>query len=30
MKILPNDLKRQHDLFKDEYNSKAVDVLNSG
>lgn len=30
MKILPNDLKRQHDLYKDEYNQKAVDVLNSG
>lgn len=30
LKILPNDLKRQHDLYKDEYNQKAVDVLNSG
>ena len=30
MKILPNDLKRQHDLYKDEYNNKAVEVLNSG
>ncbi len=30
MKILPNDLKRQHDIFKDEYNNKAVEVLNSG
>lgn len=30
MKILPNDLKRQHDIYKDEYNNKAVEVLNSG
>lgn len=30
MKIAANDLKRQHDIYKDEYNAKAVDVLNSG
>ena len=30
MKIAANDLKRQHDIYKDEYNSKAVEVLNSG
>lgn len=30
MKILQNNLKLQHDLFKDEYNNKAVEVLNSG
>lgn len=30
MKILQNDLKRQHEIYKDEYNSKAIDVLNSG
>lgn len=30
MKILPNNLKRQHDLYKDEFNNKAVEVLNSG
>ena len=30
MKILPNNLKRQHDLYANEYNNKAVEVLNSG
>ncbi|MBQ0036979.1 MAG: DegT/DnrJ/EryC1/StrS family aminotransferase [Firmicutes bacterium] len=30
MKILPNNLKRQHDIYKDEFNNKAVEVLNSG
>lgn len=30
MKILPNNLKRQHDLHAEEYNNKAVEVLNSG
>ena len=30
MKIAANDLKRQHDIFKDEYNKKAVEVLDSG
>ena len=30
MKILPNNLERQHNLYKDEYNAKAVEVLNSG
>ncbi len=30
MKIVANDLKRQHDMFSEEYNSKAVEVLNSG
>ena len=30
MKILPNNLERQHDLHKDEYNAKAIEVLNSG
>ena len=30
MKIAANDLKRQHDIYKDEYNSKAVEVLNIG
>ena len=30
MKILPNDLERQHSLYKDEYNNKAVEVLNNG
>ena len=30
MKILPNNLERQHSLYKDEYNNKAVEVLNSG
>ena len=30
MKILQNNLKLQHDLFKEEYNNKAVEVLNSG
>ena len=27
MKILPNNLKRQHDLYANEYNSKAIEVL---
>ena len=30
MKILANNLKRQHDLHAEEYNNKAVEVLNSG
>lgn len=30
MKILPNNLERQHNLHKDEYNAKAIEVLNSG
>ena len=30
MKILPNDLKRQHDIYAEEYNNKAIEVLNSG
>ena len=30
MKILPNNLKRQHDIHADEYNAKALEVLNSG
>lgn len=30
MKILPNNLKRQHDIYAEEYNNKAVEVLNSG
>ena len=30
MKILPNNLKRQHDIFTNEYNNKALEVLNSG
>lgn len=30
MKIAANDLKRQHDIYKEEYNNKAVEVLNSG
>ena len=30
MKILPNNLERQHELHKEEYNAKAVEVLNSG
>ena len=30
MKIAANDLRRQHDLHAEEYNQKAVDVLNSG
>ena len=29
-KILPNNLKRQHDIYAEEYNKKAVEVLNSG
>ena len=28
--ILANDLKRQHDLYAEEYNRKAIEVLNSG
>ena len=30
MKVMQNDLKRQHDLFGEEYNRKAIEVLNSG
>lgn len=30
MKILPNNLKRQYDLHAEEYNNKAIEVLNSG
>ena len=30
MKIAANDLKRQHDIHGEEYNKKAVEVLNSG
>ena len=30
MKILPNDLKRQYEIYKDEYNQKVIEVLNSG
>ncbi len=30
MKIAANDLKRQHDLYAEEFNQKAVEVLNSG
>lgn len=30
MKILPNNLKRQHDIYAEEYNRKAVEVLNGG
>ena len=30
MKILPNNLKRQHDIHAEEYNAKVLDVLNSG
>ena len=30
MKILPNNLKRQYDLFSKEYQEKALAVLNSG
>ena len=30
MKILPNDLKRQHEKHAEEYDAKAIDVLNSG
>ncbi len=30
MKIAANDLKRQHDLHAEEYNAKAVEVLDSG
>ena len=30
MKILPNNLDRQHNIFKEEYNNKAIEVLNSG
>lgn len=30
MKILANNLKRQHDIYAEEYNRKAVEVLNSG
>ncbi len=30
MKVMQNDLKRQHDIYGEEYNRKAVEVLNSG
>lgn len=30
MKILPNNLDRQHSIHKEEYNAKAIEVLNSG
>ena len=30
MKILPNNLKRQHELHAEEYNAKAIEVMNSG
>lgn len=30
MKILPNDLKRQYELYADEYKKKACEVLDSG
>lgn len=30
MKILPNNLKVQHDIHGEEYNQKALEVLNSG
>lgn len=30
MKILPNNLKRQYDLYNDEYKAKAIEVLDSG
>lgn len=30
MKILPNNLKRQHDIHIKEYNDKAEEVMNSG
>ena len=30
MKILPNNLQRQHDIYLEEYNAKAIEVLNSG
>lgn len=30
MKLLVNDLQRQHDLHAQEYNNKAIEVLNSG
>jgi len=30
MKILPNNLKRQHDIYATEYNNKATEVLNNG
>lgn len=30
MKIIPNDLKRQFDIHKDEYSTKVLEVLNSG
>lgn len=30
MKILPNNLRRQHSIYKEEYNTKAIEVLNSG
>lgn len=30
MKILANNLKKQYDLYKDEYDAKAIQILNSG
>lgn len=30
MKVMQNDLKRQHDIYGEEYNQKAIEVLNSG
>lgn len=30
MKLLVNDLQRQHSLHAQEYNDKAIEVLNSG
>lgn len=30
MKIIPNNLKRQYDIYKDEYKKAAINVLDSG
>lgn len=30
MKVLANNLKKQYDLYKNEYNNKATEILNSG
>lgn len=30
MRILPNNLKRQYDLYSDEYKAKAIEILDSG
>ena len=30
MKVVTNDLKRQYELYKEEYRQKAIDVLDSG